>query len=148
MHNDDTAGQMDPARQRLDAAARAVADALCHDEPVRDFDRKVALAAIRAWEATAPAPLALGERATGPLIDHDWTQLEMAASGCTAGIERWPALRAAIQKVVAQRAALAAVSDAQAATLRGAIGTMSRGTFWPTLEQCRAGLAETMRVAE
>jgi len=41
------------------------------------------------------------QRATGPLTDQDWIQLKMAASGC--GMERWPFLKAAIQKVVAAR---------------------------------------------
>jgi len=35
------------------------------------------------------------------MSDHDWVQLEQAALGCTSGIENWPALKRAIQKVVA-----------------------------------------------
>ncbi len=38
-----------------------------------------------------------------PLTRHDWGQLEQAAIGCTSGIENWPALRLAIQKVVASK---------------------------------------------
>lgn len=42
-------------------------------------------------------------RAEGQLDDHDWVQLDRAAAGSVSGIEDWPHLRVAIQKVLGYR---------------------------------------------
>lgn len=65
----------------------------------------VTLSKHRGKMGLKPAPKDLGpapdpfNRGTGPLTTTDWDQLEMAAAGATSGIENWPWLRGAIQKV-------------------------------------------------
>ncbi len=46
---------------------------------------------------------AMLKAAQEPMTEFDWAQLEMAAAGCTSGIENWPALRLAIKKIVVHR---------------------------------------------
>ncbi len=74
----------------------SVDECSAHDQYVKDQ--------MQAQSKAVPNPVekALSSayhRATGPLTDSDWLQLEMAAAGCTSGIANWPRLRAAIQKV-------------------------------------------------
>lgn len=57
-------------------------------------------ASVTAPKAPPGPKPALGSHASGPLTDTDWDQLDMAARGATSGIENWPWLRAAIQKVM------------------------------------------------